>query len=164
MSQNKICIIDTEPLILYILWKININLVWNFQRIKWYTKNNFFELNNFISKYKDIYVTSHVRNEFSHHTLEWKEIFRLQDTDKKELISFLTTCEIWDCHIKVNEVILDNWVYRFWFADISCLKLSQETNAPIITSDWEFADYLIGCWIKAHKFRPIVWFENPNIY
>lgn len=159
MHQNKNCIIDTEPLVLYILWLININLVWKFQKLKGYNYQDFFELHNFISKYENICVSSQVWNEFSHHTLESK----LFDQDKTKLIYFLREWKIWDTYIKLKNVLLNEGVYYFWFADISCYELAKDLNSLVITSDWQFADFLNSNWIESYKFRPILWFNDSSL-
>ena len=156
MHQNKNCIIDTEPLVLYILGQINPNLIGSFQKLKAYTIGNFNELTSFISKYESIYVTSYVWNEFSHHTLEHS----LDDIDKKNLVVFLKTGRIGDICIKLNTIISNSRVYDLWFADISCYELAQDLDAPVITSDWKFTDFLRSNWVESYKFRAIVWFNE----
>jgi len=155
--SKKSVILDTKPFILYVIGTINPARVETFKPTKEFSMSDFRKLSDFLSSFNTIYVTPYILSEFSHFTLERRD---LSNREKEKIAHLIISLNEKKSFLE-DSPILDNVFSNRYIAivgssDTSLLEVSAGSKVPILTSDGVLADFARKEGKIAFKFLPTV--------
>lgn len=159
--SKKGIILDTKPLVLYVIGSLNQNRIRSFKKTKEFTVQEFTDLVNFLGNFERYYITPYILAEFSHHTIEQKS---LDDSEKREIAKLILKWHkngnLIEDFQPFDKVFKYNKISVVGSSDSSLLTVNLDSRIPILTSDGPFADIAIKSGRHAIKFIPTIGFAN----
>ena len=152
-SPQKV-VIDTIPLLLFLIGGYDEKLISEFKRLKsyHYSVKDFKTLQNFLSHSRNIIVTPGVLCEVSNYAeqLANDRFSELINTN----IKFLKyTNEI---YIKKDTILESNQIFKFGFTDTSILFAAKKNNGGILTKDYKLYNYCKNFGVHAYFLDTIL--------
>lgn len=132
-------VIDTIPLLLFLIGGYDTKLISEFKRLKsyHYSVKDFKTLQNFLSYSKNVIVTPGVLCEVSNYA-EQLANDRFSELINKNINFLKFTTEI---HIHKDNILESNQIFKFGFTDTSILFAAKKNNGNILTKDYKLYNY-----------------------
>ena len=136
----KVIVIDTIPLLLFLIGAYDKNLILTFKRLKSYryTFEDFTILKEFLFRTKVIVVTPGVLSEVSNFAFECGHFSDLLEKNIKYLMSMKEFYVSKEIIIESNEEL-----FKFGFTDTSLIIAAKNNAGEILTRDYGLSQYCL---------------------
>lgn len=147
-------VIDTIPLLLFLIGGYDEKLISDFKRLKsyHYSIKDFATLQHFLSHTKNIIVTPGVLSEVSNFAEQLKND-RFSELINKNIGFLKFTNEI---YIEKDNILESNEVFKFGFTDTSILLAAKKNNGEILTRDYKLYNYCHNLGVNAYFLEHIL--------
>jgi hypothetical protein len=154
LRAPKDIVIDTIPLLLFLVGTYDANLINGFKRLNQYeyTIKDFKILQYFLTSSKSIVVTPGVLSEISNFA-EKLENDGFSKMLKKNSSMLRRIKEI---YIKKEDILDSNHVFKFGFTDTSLILAAKIHNGEILSRDYKLFNYCQSLGIKAWILEKII--------
>lgn len=134
----KVIVIDTIPLLLFLIGSYDKNLISSFKRIKTYkyTIEDFTILREFLIQTKEIMVTPGVLSEVSNYAYELEHFSDFLERNIQYLIAMN------EFYVS-KQIILESKeeLFKFGFTDASLIIAAKNNGGEILTRDYRLSQY-----------------------
>lgn len=134
----KVIVIDTIPLLLFLIGAYDKNLILTFKRLNTYryTFEDFTILKEFLIRTNVIVVTPGVLSEVSNFAFEYEHFSDLLEKNMKYLMLMKE-------FYAPKEIILESKeeLFKFGFTDASLIIAAKNNGGKILTRDYELSQY-----------------------
>lgn len=148
----KNIVIDTIPLLLFLVGTYDTKLISAFKRTNAYAAEDFKILRQFLAYAKRITVTPGVLSEVSNYAEELKDK-RFSELIKKNIAILKKMKEL---YISKENILESNEVYKFGFTDTSIFLAAKNNSAVILTGERPLWSYCQNLGIEIHHLDDIL--------
>lgn len=161
IKAPKIIVIDTIPLLLFLIGTYDTNLISKFKRLKTYNYSvkNFTILKQFLAHAQIIIVTPGVLCEVSNFAANLK-VNRFSEFLKENSENFKNMEE---SYIPKKIILESEEVFQFGFTDTSLIIAAKNNGGEILTGDFPLSRYCQNLGVGAQYLNDIFW-EIDDIF
>lgn len=154
IKPSKNVIIDTIPLLLFLVGNYDVKLLSTFKKIKTYryTEKDFRIFRQYLAYAETITVTPGVLSEVSNFAAQLKQDkFRAM---LKKNIEILENAE--EVYISKRSIIESDEIFKFGFTDTSLILAAKDHGGQILTRDYKLCQYCQSLGISARNIEEIL--------